>query len=79
MTMTLEKIKGMNLQVGTPIEVIQNTNSALVYFVKIDHGEVIVSNRTLTEKSLGKDNEDFFQHTYLPQSIEDIKILEYKK
>ena len=78
MTMTLEKIQGMNIAVGTPIEISVKTTDLIgrkkiVYFEYLD-GCVIGYK---TQIGYFNTSKKFGEHHIA--TIEDIKILEYKK
>ena len=72
--MTLEKIKGMNLQVGTPIEVTEINGSKEVSYFKFIKNESLIVSTTLS-----KDKTSEKRGLYSISQIEDIKILEYQK
>ena len=75
--MTLEKIQGMNIPVGAPIEIITASNRELAWYIGIDYvGE--------GPKLIAK-NEAFINHkvktpgSYLISQIEDIRKLKYEE
>lgn len=82
MTMTLEQIDGMNLQVGDKIEIKLNNgderegHTTICYFVRISQGMYLeyshVSNGTNKRSSF------WLQESILTE-IDDIKRLDYRK
>jgi hypothetical protein len=73
MTKTLEEIKGMNIPVGTPIELSKNDHKKLVYFAGIENEYFFVWD------SMIKDNPEYYKLPISPSVIQDLKVLEYKK
>ena len=71
-----EKIKGMNIAVGTPIEV-TTTFKELVWYIGINYAKEIPT--LMIKQEAFKDNTVRKYIEYPITAIEDIKVLKYKK
>jgi hypothetical protein len=88
MAKTLEEIKGINIAVGTPIEIEVESPlekyTVIGYFVDISKDHLIKDEYKLRYSSHKLDEDTINENkqyiiSSLSSSIEDIKILDYKK
>jgi hypothetical protein len=83
MTMTLEQIKGMNIPVGTPIEITLNSNSepykTLGYYHGLKQRKTVQILLYDTNTANDKNWKASIYNEFLVSSIKEIRILEHKK
>jgi hypothetical protein len=78
MTMTLEQIKGMNIPVGAPIEIVQGNEKRLKYFAGTDN----LNDNLLVYGKMAKDSifgQDIYLNDINPKYIDKVTILAPQK